>query len=85
MGEAHALRAFVNGEELEEPAARALWERFSAYLESHPGDEAGFAVTEGRRFATACFVRGAGAAVLELGDTPPLPRSARRSRGRRQR
>jgi hypothetical protein len=42
-----ALLAFVDGTPLAEPEARALWQRFSAWMEEHTGDLAGFARVEG--------------------------------------
>ena len=41
------LRAFIDGTPLAEPEARALWQRFSAWMEEHAGDLAGFARAEG--------------------------------------
>jgi hypothetical protein len=42
-----ALAVLVDGTPLGEDEARALWERFSAWMEEHRGDLAGFAVQEG--------------------------------------
>lgn len=41
------LRVLVDGEPLPEEEARAFWERFSAFMEEHRGDLAGFAAREG--------------------------------------
>jgi hypothetical protein len=41
------LRVFIDGIPLAEPDARALWQRFSAWMEEHTGDLAGFAQAEG--------------------------------------
>ena len=41
------LAAFVDGVSLPEPEARALWERFSLYMDAHKGDLGGFARAEG--------------------------------------
>jgi hypothetical protein len=41
------LLAFIDGTPLAEPEARALWQRFSAWMEEHTGDLAGFARAEG--------------------------------------
>ena len=41
------LSAFIDGTALAEPDARALWQRFSAWMEEHAGDLAGFARAEG--------------------------------------
>jgi hypothetical protein len=41
------LGAVLDGQPLAEEDARALWERFSAYMDEHKGDLAGFAKEEG--------------------------------------
>jgi hypothetical protein len=41
------LRVWVDGAPLPEPDARALWKRFSAWMDVHAGDLAGFARSEG--------------------------------------
>jgi hypothetical protein len=45
------LRVLVDDAPLSEPDARAIWRRFSAWMEAHPGDLGGFARSEG--FASA--------------------------------
>jgi hypothetical protein len=42
-----ALRVLVDGVPLPDEEARAMWHRFSAWMESHEGDLAGFASAEG--------------------------------------
>ena len=42
-----ALAVIVDGEPLPVEEARAFWGRFSAYMEEHKGDLAGFAKQEG--------------------------------------
>ena len=42
-----ALGVIVDGVALPEADARAFWERFSAHMEDHRGDLAGFAKAEG--------------------------------------
>ncbi|MBX3206748.1 MAG: hypothetical protein KF764_16885 [Labilithrix sp.] len=42
-----SLAVLVDGVALPEDDARALWERFSAWMEEHRGDLAGFAAAEG--------------------------------------
>lgn len=37
----------IDGKTLADEEARAVWERFSAYMEAHQGDVAGFAKEEG--------------------------------------
>jgi hypothetical protein len=41
------LAVFVDGTPLPEAEARALWARFSAHMDLHKGDLAGFALAEG--------------------------------------
>jgi hypothetical protein len=41
------LAVFVDGSAMPEPDARAFWARFSAWMEEHRGDLAGFAANEG--------------------------------------
>ena len=41
------LAVLVDGTAMADADARALWERFSAWMEDHPGDLAGFAAKEG--------------------------------------
>lgn len=63
------LAAFVDGVALPEDEARALWRRFSAYMEDHERDLAGFAAAEG--FASVVPRMGPGGAVLEASRTRP--------------
>jgi hypothetical protein len=42
-----ALAVRIDGELLSEEEGRALWQRFSAYMEANRGDLAGFAKSEG--------------------------------------
>jgi hypothetical protein len=41
------LRVLVDGVALEADASRAFWRRYSAWMEEHEGDLAGFAKSEG--------------------------------------
>jgi hypothetical protein len=41
------LIVLVDGTALPEPESRSLWQRFSAWMEEHKGDLAGFARAEG--------------------------------------
>ena len=41
------LVVLIDNEALPEEDARGLWERFSQYMDEHPGDFAGFAAAEG--------------------------------------
>ena len=47
MTTSNRLGATVGGKLLESEQARALWERFSAYMDVHRNDFAGFAKSEG--------------------------------------
>ena len=41
------LKVFVDGKEMPEAEAREFWKRFSAHMDAHKGDLAGFAEKEG--------------------------------------
>lgn len=56
------LAASVDGTPLPEEEARALWARFSAYMDAHTGDLVGFARAEG--FASVHPESRSGQAVL---------------------
>ena len=47
MPAATNLAVFVDGRPLPDEQARALWTRFSAHMDQHQGDLAGFAQQEG--------------------------------------
>jgi hypothetical protein len=63
------LRAVVDGVALSEPDAAALWKRFSAHMEEHKGDLAGFAAQEG--FASVHPAMDAGGPLLVASRTSP--------------
>jgi hypothetical protein len=42
-----SLRVLVDGERLSDEESIAFWKRYSAWLDEHPGDLAGFAASEG--------------------------------------
>jgi hypothetical protein len=42
-----SLKVVVDGASLSEVDARSFWQRFSAWMEAHEGDLAGFARSEG--------------------------------------
>ena len=56
------LGVFIDGEPMPRDEARAFWGRFSAYMEEHKGDLAGFARQEG--FASVHPAMKDGQAVL---------------------
>lgn len=47
MNRGRTLKVLVDGVALAEPDARALWQRFSAWMDERPADLAGFARSEG--------------------------------------
>jgi hypothetical protein len=63
------LSVHVDGVALPSDEAVAIWERFSAHMEEHKGDLAGFAAKEG--FASARPSFDASGAVLLLSKTAP--------------
>jgi hypothetical protein len=63
------LAVKVDGQAMPEDEARAIWARFSTYMEEHRGDLAGFAKQEG--FASVHPEMGADGAVLVLSRTAP--------------
>ena len=64
-----SLRVLVDGRPLSEDEARAVWQRFSAHMDAHRGDFAGFASAEGYL----------GASVAVAGSTPTLSLSSTQS------
>jgi hypothetical protein len=62
-----ALGVLVDGEAMPAGEARDFWQRFSAYMEEHKGDLAGFAKQEG--FASVHPSMKDGAAVLLVSRT----------------
>jgi hypothetical protein len=71
------LAATVDGRRLEPAQARALWERFSAYMQTHRGDFGGFARAEG--YAHAAVSAAGGVAMLTL-ESAATSRQLRRDR-----
>jgi hypothetical protein len=76
------LRALVDDEALPADEAAALWKRFSAWMDSHPGDLAGFAAAEG--FASVHPEIHDGAPVLVASRTRPQRAYAPASRKRKR-
>jgi hypothetical protein len=76
------LKVLVDGAPLPEAEARGFWGRFSAYLDAHKGDLAGFAKSEG--FASVHPETHDGLPVLVVSRTAPqrpyknAPRRAKR-------
>lgn len=85
-----ALKVLVEGMALPDEEARALWQRFSAWMDANVGDLAGFARAEG--FASLHPEMHGGAPVLVASRTanqrpyvsaPEKPGDSRRSPKRR--
>jgi hypothetical protein len=84
------LAAVVDGKPSEPADAKALWERFSAYMDEHQGDFDGFAKEEGLLAARVDVVQGVPTLTLsstaerapEPGQTP---KKRNRQRGRKRR
>jgi hypothetical protein len=69
MTDVGRLVVLVDGEPMKTDDARAFWQRFSAWMEEHPGDLGGFAKSEG--FASVRPEHGGGKAVLVVSRTAP--------------
>jgi hypothetical protein len=63
------LGVIVDGAPLDEEQARALWQKFSTYMEEHKGDLGGFARAEG--FVSVHPRSDGGRAVLVLSRSEP--------------
>jgi hypothetical protein len=71
MTEGTVLAAFVDGVALGGDEARALWKDFSAHMDEHEGDVAGFAAKRG--WASIAPEFRLGQAVLVVRTTPNAP------------
>jgi hypothetical protein len=74
------LAVIVGGKTLPAEDARALWEKFSAYMETHRNDFVGFARQEGWKFASVAAHQGV--ATLTLSNEP-ITSAAPKKRKRR--
>jgi hypothetical protein len=72
------LAAVVGGKALPPDEARALWETFSAYMQNHKNDFAGFARQQG--FAHARVAAHGGVATLTLASDAHGPTSPKHNR-----
>jgi len=63
------LNVLIDGIALPAPDARSIWQRFSAWMEEHRGDLAGFAQAEG--FASVHPELHSGEPVLVISRTVP--------------
>jgi len=68
-GAGRRLAVVVDGVPLPDAEARAFWERFSAWMEEHRGDLAGFAAAEG--FSSVHPGIDGGCPVLQVSRTAP--------------
>ena len=80
-----ALSAMVDATPLDAETARELWQRFSAYMETHRNDFAGFARSEGFAHAEVA-VRGGTPTLTLLSKRPKKPgrRSGKKRRKKRR-
>lgn len=76
-----ALAVLVDGVAMVEPDAAAMWKRFSAHMEEHKGDLAGFAAKEG--FASVHPSMQGGKPILVASRTAPQKAYAPVDRGDR--
>jgi hypothetical protein len=87
------LAATLDGVSLSDDEAKALWTRFSQYMEEHRGDTAGFAKQNGYVSVTPTFAGGRAVLVARTTEAPPAPPPApargggqkKRARGKRRR
>jgi hypothetical protein len=63
------LAVFIDGTPVPPDEGRALWDRFSAHMDAHPGDLAGFAQAEG--FSSVHPAAEAGRAILRISRVEP--------------
>lgn len=83
MSEESRLAVLVDNRPLPDEEARALWIRFSEWMDEHRGDFDGFAKKEG--FVSARPETRGGKAVLVLSTKPAGPAPAGGGKGRRKR
>jgi hypothetical protein len=67
------LVALVDGAPLEQAAARALWTEFSAHMDAHQGDFAGFAKKKGWQSVAPEYRQGKAVLVVKTGAAPAKP------------
>ncbi len=75
MTEPSRLSALVDGAALDAEAARALWTEFSAHMDEHKGDMAGFARKKGWQSVAPEFRQGKAVLVVQTGAAPAKPAS----------
>jgi len=61
------LAVLVDGAALDEEAARALWTEFSAHMDEHKGDTAGFAKKKGWQSVLPEYRQGKAVLVVKTG------------------
>jgi hypothetical protein len=72
------LVVLVDGAPLEEEAARALWTEFSAHMDAHQGDMAGFAKQKGWQSVAPEYQKGKAVLVVKTGA--PVAPAAKKKR-----
>jgi hypothetical protein len=65
------LAALVDGAPLAEAEARDLWKDFSAHMDEHEGDMAGFAKKRGWQSVAPEYRRGQAGLVVKTGKARP--------------
>jgi hypothetical protein len=71
--EASRLAVLVDGAPLDPDAARALWTEFSAHMDEHRGDMAGFAKKKGWKSVAPEYQKGRAVLVVKTGAMPEKP------------
>lgn len=84
MSDGGRLVVLVDGRALDQDEARAVWTRFSRWMDEHPGDMDGFARSEGHASARPETHGGKAVLVLSSAQGPALRQSPPR-RGRSER
>jgi hypothetical protein len=70
MSEASRLGVLIDGVPLGDEEARALWTEFSAHMDEHRGDMAGFAKKKGWRSVLPDYRKGRAVLVVDSGKGP---------------
>jgi hypothetical protein len=72
MTDAPRLAVLVDGTPLDPEAARALWTEFSAHMDEHRGDMAGFAKKKGFSSVAPEYRQGKAVLVVKTGAATPV-------------
>lgn len=80
------LSVIVDRQRLSEEKARAMWERFSAYMDAHQGDFDGFARSAGFVSASVAVAGGVPTLTLSSSKAPAATKAGQgKKRGPRRR